>query len=312
MNTDCLDPVGSCHAPHVGSDAELGRPAATSARRRQSANVTVLRSSTMLGFGGEATRRSRSPPVPSRPPLPPAPNRVSHPSGDAATIPGLRRAHVCDTDRVGSSLPVPSRMRSICSPSSARLGGVRLPAADRRASPASSVSRPHRRRALADNCIPIMRSDLALHCHGRHCLEQRSCMCASARAAEQLAHFVGEPARDREPDEMVIVVDDTGARVMRMRQEVDVHVGDAQVGQLDDERDRHVVHDERVIVVDVIEASGQLVAHRTLDHERAIESSNPDVVARVWMSSNRRRVLRAHGSDGELGDASAHDLAPTT
>ena len=86
--------------------------------------------------------------------------------------------------------------------------------------------------------------------------EQRSGVGATARAAEQLAHLVGEAAGDREPDQMVIVVDHTWARVMRMREKVDVHIGDDQIGQLDRERDRHVVHHEWFAVVDVVEVRG--------------------------------------------------------
>src|SRR4051812_30747929 len=72
---------------------------------------------------------------------------------------------------------------------------------------------------------------LALHRDRRHRLEQRGGVSTTAWAAEELAHLVGEAPRNREPDEVVIVVDDVGTRVMWMREELDVGTGDDEVGQ---------------------------------------------------------------------------------
>ena len=113
--------------------------------------------------------------------------------------------------QTGTSISPPDRSVATCSPSSAHTwqlpmlsrhaasrwsssggwnGGVHAVAASRR--------RPHRPEAL--------------HRHRRHRLDQRRGVGAARGSAEQLAHPVGEPAGDRQPDQLAVVVLDPRAR----------------------------------------------------------------------------------------------------
>ena len=78
-------------------------------------------------------------------------------------------------------------------------------------------------------------------------------MRASAWTTEELAHVTRESTCDREPDKAVIAIDDIRARCVGMRLELDLHIGDDKAGQLDTELDHHVVHHERLVVIDVVE-----------------------------------------------------------
>ena len=92
-------------------------------------------------------------------------------------------------------------------------------------------------------------------------------MRATAWAAEQLAHLVGEPAGDRQPDQVLVVRLDRRAQILGVRLEVGDGIDDHELGERDRERQLHVVDDQRLGVVGDVEARWLLVADAALDEQ---------------------------------------------
>ena len=101
----------------------------------------------------------------------------------------------------------------------------------------------------------------------RHRLQQSRRVGAAARSAEQLAHLVGEPTRDRQPDKLVVVRFDTATVGMRVRVEHDVDCRDLQRWNRDREVDDHVMHRQRLGVVGDVQPRRLLITNGTAQHE---------------------------------------------
>jgi hypothetical protein len=105
----------------------------------------------------------------------------------------------------------------------------------------------------------------ALHRDRSHRLQEGSRVGAAAWAAEQLPYLVGEPARDRQPDQLVVVSRDRRAFLARVHLEMRRHGDDLELWERDFDRDLHVMDGQRVGVGLYVQPGWFLIADRTLD-----------------------------------------------
>ena len=95
-------------------------------------------------------------------------------------------------------------------------------------------------------------------------------MGASTRSPEQLADPVGEATGDRQPDELLVVVDDRRAGAVRVGLEVDRRRSDLEAREGDLHRELHVMDRERIGIVVEVQPRWLLVPDRPLDEETVV------------------------------------------
>jgi hypothetical protein len=93
---------------------------------------------------------------------------------------------------------------------------------------------------------------------------------ATAGTAEKFTDLVGEPARDAEADEILVVRGDGRAAAVWIDLELDARIGDDHLGHRDGERDDHVVQRQRLGIVGNVETGRLFVAHRAAQNDRVL------------------------------------------
>jgi hypothetical protein len=118
-------------------------------------------------------------------------------------------------------------------------------------------------------------------------------VCATAWATEELADLVGVAPRNRKPNEFVVVILDPGALFVRMSLEYGTSITDEKRGELHDEIDDHVMHDERLGVVGDVEAPRLTIPNH---------APQPHVLRTVGISPNAIRTVVQERQLLEVGE----------
>ncbi len=195
----------------------------------------------------------------------------------------------------GGSSGMPCMRAATCGPSGSQTWQVPMI----RFQPSSLVrSRPEIGFGSPFNLASAARIDQK-HCiaTGAIASSRRGGVRAAARPAEQLANLVGEPAGDRQPDQVAVVLDDRRARPGGVSLEVDRDVDDLEVRERDLEADQHVMDRHRLGGVGDIQAGRLLVAHAALDQQAVARPCGRRARGTRGRAASRCPRVRAAGSN---------------
>jgi|MEHZ01.5.fsa_nt_MEHZ011544521.1_38 8-oxo-dGTP diphosphatase len=120
------------------------------------------------------------------------------------------------------------------------------------------------------------------HCldnDGRHRLQQCRGVGARSWPTKQLADLAIEAARNTEPHELTVVFNDRRAGFVWVRAELDLSVGDRQVGQRYPQYNQHVMNLERIRITLDVDARWLYVPYRSDNHHVVVVAVHLGVIA---------------------------------